>query len=279
MNGHLFLHWEFNIYGVSILLAAIIYFYKYKAAPLSKKIFFAVGLLLLIIALCSPLHWLANHYLMSAHMIVHVLVLMIATPFLLAGLPYSFYKNNYIQKLADFLYHNLWLAWLVGIGTMWFWHIPFIHEAILHPEGSALCNITSNIQLNSFFAQILAGFYIPSLFIAGFIFCLPIFLIYYKKSYNALMGVIYLFTACVACSLLGIIFTFSTQLLSYHYYIQPDFWHLRAYFDTIHLTAIKDQQLAGLIMWVPGCMIYLSACMILLTKWYQTDKYAIINTP
>jgi cytochrome c oxidase assembly factor CtaG len=46
------------------------------------------------------------------------------------------------------------------------------------------------------------------------------------------------------------------------------------------ISAAVDQQIAGLIMWVPCCLIYLTASMILLIKWFDENEpgKAIIST-
>jgi len=61
---------------------------------------------------------------------------------------------------------------------------------------------------------------------------------------SALGAVAYLFSACLSCTLFGAYLTFSYG-------------------------ASSDQQLAGLLMWVPGCFVYLSAILITVKRWYS----------
>jgi putative membrane protein len=87
-------------------------------------------------------------------------------------------------------------------------------------------------------------------------------------------GVVYLFSACITCSVLGIFITFSpagavcpiyppsagsTGILSL---IRQD-WGF---------TPAKDQQIGGLLMWVPGCGIYLAGVMAMLARWYGSAE-------
>lgn len=65
----------------------------------------------------------------------------------------------------------------------------------------------------------------------------------------ALGTVAYLFSACLSCTLLGAYLTFSSG-------------------------ASSDQQLAGLLMWVPGCFVYLSAILVTVKRWYSSETTA-----
>jgi cytochrome c oxidase assembly factor CtaG len=82
-------------------------------------------------------------------------------------------------------------------------------------------------------------------------------------------GIAYLFTACTACSILGIILTFAPVAICSVYQQPVDRLGL---LGTIRgdwgLTSDKDQQIGGLLMWVPMCLIYLSAILAQLARWH-----------
>jgi len=71
-------------------------------------------------------------------------------------------------------------------------------------------------------------------------------------------AVIYLFTTAVHTSLLGALLTFSSRLWYPIYQATTGPWGL---------TPLEDQQLAGLIMWVPAGMAYLGAALALAATW------------
>jgi putative membrane protein len=84
-----------------------------------------------------------------------------------------------------------------------------------------------------------------------------------------LIGVLYLFSACVGCTILGIILTFAPLGVC------PVFLHpvdrlgiLPLLQSGWGLTPGKDQQLGGLLMWVPPCFVYLCGIFGLFARWY-----------
>ena len=82
---------------------------------------------------------------------------------------------------------------------------------------------------------------------------------------RALAGVSYLFSACVCCSLLGAFLTFGPVGL-YPAYLNPParFWGL---------DPKSDQQLGGMLMWVPGCFVYLSGILSTVLRWYGSGAH------
>ena len=68
-------------------------------------------------------------------------------------------------------------------------------------------------------------------------------------------GVFYLFTTLVHTSVLGALLTFSTRVWYPVYEATAPAWGL---------AALEDQQLGGLIMWVPGGLVYMAAGLALL---------------
>jgi len=39
-----------------------------------------------------------------------------------------------------------------------------------------------------------------------------------------------------------------------------------------NISPTSDQQIAGLIMWVPGCLIYLSMSIVIFYRWMASEK-------
>jgi putative membrane protein len=106
------------------------------------------------------------------------------------------------------------------------------------------------------------AWHIPALFnaqlasflIGGVIFWWPILGPLQDRHLPALAAVAYLFTACVSCSLMGAFLTFGPVLYAHH--------------------AKSDQELAGMLMWVPGCFVYLSAILTTVLRWYGMERAA-----
>jgi cytochrome c oxidase assembly factor CtaG len=72
------------------------------------------------------------------------------------------------------------------------------------------------------------------------------------------IAILYLFTTSLHASALGVFLTFSPQAWYDDYAARVGAWGL---------TPQQDQQLAGLIMWLPSCLIYPAIGAILFGSW------------
>ena len=134
---------------------------------------------------------------------------------------------------------------------MWLWHIPsLLHSVMTSPSLKVI--------------------HLISLLILGFIFNWPVFSPVAWRKISPLQSVLYLFTACVGCTILGILITFAPAGLYTQYFIGSN----KTIIDLLHqnwgISAATDQQAGGLIMWVPACIIYVTDSLITLAKWYRT---------
>ena len=134
---------------------------------------------------------------------------------------------------------------------MWFWHAPALCNAAVTSRPVHALQIVSLLALGSiFWRQILAPREQERLSPPG--------------------AVLYLFSACVTCSVLGIIITFSPVTVCSIYTMQPA--TLRDAADHSrglgHFSPERDQQIGGLLMWVPMCLIYLSAIFAQIARWF-----------
>jgi cytochrome c oxidase assembly factor CtaG len=103
--------------------------------------------------------------------------------------------------------------------------------------------------------------------VTGTIFWYPVVTRTPGHRMTAFPAVFYLFTACTFSSLLGIVITFCSYQI-YPFYLQPgDAMGILPQLRS-HLSAHDDQQLGGLLMWFPCCLIYASAILIRLGIWY-----------
>ena len=224
--------------------------------------FTALGLLALVEF--SPLHALGLHALFSAHMVAHIVLLLLCGPLLVLGLPPEL-PPAVARRLAGFsgwLGGHTWLAWLAGVGIMWGLHVPAVFDASFGEAHAAL--------------GLLPLLPIVAMLLAGVLFSWPLFGPNAEAHLHPLAGVVYLFSACVGCSLLGLLITFAPADTYQHYAraawcgtpsLAPDFAN-----NPWGLSLADDQQAAGLIMWVPCCFIYLGGCMYLLARYFTMDE-------
>lgn len=212
-----------------------------------------LGLIVLAIALISPLDYLADHVLFLAHMLQHLLLLLVVPPLLLLGLPAEGFA--WIRRALDRLGPAAcWLvqpfpAFLLSTLVVWAWHVPTFYEAALASEplhaaehlaflGTALLYWWPVVRPEEHPAPMLDLFQLP-----------------------------YLLGAIVASSLLAALLTFAPDVL-YPTYTAAAFAPARA---AIGLTPLLDQQLGGLLMWVGGGLWYLLAAGGVMVRWFARD--------
>lgn len=211
-----------------------------------RMVYFLAGLCVFTFTLSSPLNALAGGYLFSAHMLQHILLLLVVPALLLMGLPRCV-SLGALPRLIS----NPFVGWISGVGAMWLWH------------ARPLCNAAVSSQLVNA-AQI------SSLLLLGTIFWRQILAPREDERLSPPGAVVYLFSACLACSILGILITFSPVSVC-PIYAQPaaDRLGISNLIQTSWgITAEKDQQIGGLLMWVPMCLVYLAAIIAQLTRWF-----------
>ena len=257
-------NWSFAGIILSVLvIAAYLLFLKTKT---SQKAYFIVTVILLYVSFGSPIALLRDYGLHSLTMLQHIVLLMIAPILFLKSIPSNTilfsekFKLNIIQQPKNY-YLMFW--WLSAV-MMWGGH--FLSAGILSAEtGTSICGITAT--KDSWITAIPESLILSLLFIAGILFALPVFNPVKSKRLAPLKSVIYLFTACVSCSLLGLYVAFSASTDTLNSSLTA-FTTLRS---PVPLTLRADQELAGMLMWVPGCILYVLASVSILLSWYEEN--------
>jgi cytochrome c oxidase assembly factor CtaG len=213
---------------------------------------FWFGWVALVLALVSPLHWLGER-LFTAHMIEHEMLMVVAAPLLVlarpAGammwaFPYRWRAPMGAMGRAPsfaaawrFLTEPLVATVLHGV-ALWAWHMPALYNAVLANDAIHW------LQHVSFLATALLFWWSLLHGRAR------------ERGYGA--AVFYLFVTGLHTGLLGILLTISRYL-----------WYpTQTVFGTAWgLTPLEDQQLAGLVMWVPAGLVYAGAALALAGIW------------
>lgn len=138
---------------------------------------------------------------------------------------------------------------MVHAAALWIWHVPFLFEATLESDLIHL------LQHASFFGSALLFWWAVLYGRRG------------AASYGA--GVLYLFTTSIHSGVLGAFLTF-TKKVWYPIYSHPAVnWGF---------TPIEDQQLGGLIMWVPAGLVYIAAGLVMFAAWMrESERRAVLN--
>jgi putative membrane protein len=224
---------------------------------------YAGGWLALFVALVSPLHPMGR-VLFSAHMTQHELLMLIAAPLLVLGRPVIAFlwalPQPWRKQLGQFSKQRWfasgwrWLtlplaAWAIHAVALWVWHVPALFEATLDNEW------VHTAQHLSFLLSALLFWWAVIHSRRGLM------------SYGA--AVLYVFTTSIHSGALGALITFAGSLWYPAYEHTTQSWGL---------TPMEDQQLGGLIMWIPAGLVYIFAGLMLFAGWLRhSERRAVRN--
>ncbi len=238
---------------------------RWRLANGWRLVSYYTGLLFMALALLSPLAALSQQLFM-AHMIQHLLMIMFAPPllllanpmpFVLWGLPDSW--RHHVGRGLSYLLHRdsavrngvrlatatgiIWLAWVISLIG---WHDPTMYNWALRSE------FVHNLEHLMFFtASMLFWWHVTG---AG-----P--RIHKQLGYGSRIGLV--IGAIPVNMLLGVVLAFATTAIYSYYTAVPRLWGI---------DVITDQRIGGLIMWIPGSMMYIVAALIMLFRLFDKEK-------
>lgn len=232
-------------------LLAIAYVWRLRP-PFPQAVSFLTGLLILALALVSPLDSLSHEYLFSAHMLQHLLMTVIVPPLLLLGAGPLLAERSREGRVSRALSHPL-AAWSLANGVMWVWHLPVFYNAAL---ASDLVHIVQHAMFLG----------------ASLLFWWPV-LASSEGALTSWAAMLYLFAALVSGSALGILLTFAAPGM-YPAYLSPNDHHglLSLVRQEWGISPADDQQLGGLLMWIGGGLVYGLAIVGVLARWFNEPE-------
>lgn len=215
---------------------------------------FFAGWLSLFWALTSPIHELGEQ-LFSAHMLQHEILILVSAPLIAAAHPgatclwafapryrpdvgrwvHQVEQSRFVRTICRPLN-----AWLLEAVALWVWHIPVLYDATLTSDWMHAAQHLSFFLTAVLFWSALYGVGRSAMSYGG--------------------ATLYVFGTAVHCSALGALLTFSTVLWYPAYAFSTQRWGL---------TSIQDQQLGGVIMWVPSGVIFIVISLALFAKWLK----------
>ncbi len=227
---------------------------------------FAAGMLVLALALTSPIDALSDD-LGWIHMIQHMLIINVAAPLLvlsapglaflwLLPLPWRRRFGNYWNrdrsgKTVTYLLWQPLVLWGLFAFTLWIWHLPSLYESALRNE------LFHDFQHFTFL-------------ITACLFWRVLLDPVSRLRLSRVGAVLYLFFTSLHATVLGVFMALSQGVWYSTYEGRTLSWNI---------SALEDQQLAGLIMWMPACMIYAIIAAIVLAFWLErtsVDHTAIL---
>lgn len=220
---------------------------------------FAAAMSVTAVALFSRLDAMADA-LAWAHMLQHLLLMMLAAPlFVLAspgrvvapwGLPRALREPVARLRtgalrwgLGRYIVWQPLATWSIYALTLWIWHLPALYEGALRsPFVHDLQHLAFVVAAALFWRIVLD----------------PVA----RRRMRPALAVLYLFATSMHAMALGVLMT-----------LAPRAWYpvYGARADGLGLTLLEDQQVAGAMMWMPGCMLYAVVAALITVRWLHQE--------
>ncbi len=216
---------------------------------------FGAGIATVLVALISPLD-AAGEALFSAHMVQHELLMLVAAPLLVVGAPAipflcalpSAGRRSVAEWTRARAVRRTWGAllhpgtgWTLQAAAIWLWHAPPLYQRALASEP------VHALQHACFLG-------------AALVFWEGLLRLTRRHRGGYGIAVLSLFTTAIYGGMLGALLTFAST----PWY--PAYGHASAAWGLIPL---EDQQLGGLIMWIPFGFVYVAAAMGTFAAWLR----------
>ncbi|MCL4869558.1 MAG: cytochrome c oxidase assembly protein [Anaerolineae bacterium] len=229
-----------------------------------------VGLLLLALSLLSPIDTLSS-FLFFMHMVQHLFMVMFAPPLLMIANPLPFLLwglpdrgrvqagrllNKVIGREAA---GRRWVrsllspgvTWMLFVIVLWGWHDPFLYNAALQYEW------VHNLEHLTFFTTAMLFWW--RITGAGPKLHQPLPLL--GRAGLAIAGV-------PPNMILGVFLAFSSTPMYSFYENMP---------RITRFSVLEDQALSGLIMWIPGSMMYILAALVMLFVRMKQEEQKVVR--
>jgi putative membrane protein len=219
------------------------------------------GLVLLGLALMSPVDVLGGQFFFM-HMVQHLLLVMIVPPLLWLASPLPFMMWGVPaparRQIGSWLRPGSALrrrlrtltppgiVWMLFIAALLGWHDPDAYQAALQDE------LVHDLEHLTFFVTAI-------LFWWHIIYAPP----HVHKRLPRGARVAYVLAAVPPTMAAGVAIALSGQPIYSYYTSVPRLWGL---------SVMQDQMLGGVIMWIPGSMMYIIAALVLISHWLQEEE-------
>lgn len=231
-----------------------------KRADERRAACFTAAMVTLAIAFISPLDALSNA-LASAHMVQHILLVLAAAPLLALSAPSGpvlraspllrrtnagWRRGLGLTRRRLGVLRNPATVWLLHAGALWFWHAAGPYDAavgneLVHFLEHAVFLVTALLFWRVVIGSRAAG-----------------------RVSNGL-GFMLLFTMALQSIFLSALLTFAETPWYTAYVSTTEAWGL---------SQLADQQLAGVIMWIPAGMVYVGTALALMLAWLRDTETA-----
>jgi putative membrane protein len=252
---------EFDIYP-SVLIGDLLLAvgYLWAVGPLRRKYgwaervsgwrvaSFLTAIAVMFVSLTGPLDELGDTYLFSAHMVQHLLLMMVMAPLMIMGLPdwliRAALRVRGVRPAARVLTHPA-VAFVVYNVVLIGWHFP-------GPYNYALAHENVHILEHLMFMAVAVMMWWPVVNPVPEL----------DRLRNDLVRLLYVFAYGIPMSMLSAFISLSSS---------PAYvWYVKAP-RIFGISALQDQALGGLIMWIPGMIIYWIAMTVLFLRYSSRE--------
>lgn len=222
---------------------------KTPVEPKQRGLFHAT-MILLFFTLDGPLHHLADNLLFSAHMLQHMILQLLWAPLLIISVPDWLWrvillKNPTVAVMARWLTRPM-VAFVLYNGVIFGWHFPDFYNAALsyHPLHIFQHLVFMSTAIVMWWVMISP---LPEL----------------RASYGKRM--VFILINMLMMKALGLMLSMSDHVLYTFYLTQPRAWGM---------DALSDQQLGGMLMWLPGGALLWAGLGRVWWQWVRTGTPA-----
>jgi putative membrane protein len=202
------------------------------------------AVLVIFFSLNGPLHEWADGYLFTAHMVQHLLLMLLMPPLLIWGLPPELIRKALqyrpVLTVGRFLTHPV-IAYVAYNVVFIFWHFPQWYNM-------ALMDHTVHIIQHLSFMVVAVMMWWPIMSPVRELVRIP--------TGPFLMAWIFLFG--IPGTVVSALITLSNEVLYTWYAAAP---------RITALSPLDDQRLGGLIMWIPGMLVFWVAITVVFFRW------------
>ncbi|MDB5451932.1 MAG: cytochrome c oxidase assembly protein [Caulobacteraceae bacterium] len=214
-----------------------------------RSLLFALGWLSLAAATVSPLHDLGERS-FTAHMIEHEILMLVAAPLLVLARPLGamvWALPATGRRTVGRVSRQVWVrrpfnlltapvtATFIQAAALWLWHAPGLFDLALGHEGWHIAQHLSFLLTALFFWQAMLA---------------------HDRGRGLGLAAICLFITSVIAGALGALMAFSQSPWYARYAVLG--------MAPLGLTPTEDQQMAGLLMWIPGGLVHAGAALFLI---------------
>jgi putative membrane protein len=235
---------------IGIFALAALYLWRARQAPAgeqppggARKFSFFAGLFVMFACLNGPLHDLSDDYLFSAHMVQHLLLTLVMPPMLIYGVSGWMLRpllaNRILGPIARKITRPAWCFVIFNLSIA-VWHIPYFYNA-------AMANHNIHIVEHLIFMASAVLMWWP---LTSPLPELP------RLPYPGQL--LYTFLMSLPMSVVAVYITLADHILYPAYSSAPRIFPL---------SPMEDQMLGGLIMWVPGTLIFTVILSVVFFKW------------